>query len=55
MNVKCFSNFLFEINAKKIISNYTCYKNAEISTCIDLVITNSPLSFVKMVIITTGL
>ena len=41
----CLSNFLFEINAENIITNYTCYKSVEKASCIDLVITNSPLTF----------
>ena len=51
----CLSNFLSEINAKSIINNYTCYKSVENHSCIDLVITNSPLDFQNMVTITTGL
>ena len=30
----CLSNFLFEISAKNIISNYTCYKSVENFTSI---------------------
>ena len=49
------SNFLFEINAKIIVHNYTCYKSVENPSCIDLVITSSPLNFQYTVTIATGL
>ena len=49
----CLSNFLFEINAKNIVNNYTFYKSVENPSCIDLVITNNPLSFQNTITITT--
>ena len=51
----CLSNFLSEINAKNIVSNYTCYKSVENPSYIDLVITSSLLNFQNTLTITTGL
>ena len=51
----CLSNFLFEINAKNIVNNYTCYKSVENANCTDLAITITPLSFQNTVAITTYL
>ena len=41
----CLSQFLFEINAKNIVKETTCYKSLSNPICTDLVITNSSLSF----------
>ena len=41
----CLSSLLFEINTNNIFNNCTCYKSVENPSFIDLVITNSPLSF----------
>ena len=41
----CLSQFLYEYNAKNIVKENTCFKNALNPSCIDLFITNSPLSF----------
>ena len=41
----CLSQFLYEYNAKNIVKENTCFKNAFNPSCIDLFITNSPLSF----------
>ena len=47
------SNVLFELNAKKLVSNYTCYKSVKNSSCINLTITNSPMSFINRNTLTT--
>ena len=39
------SQFLYEYNAKNIVKENTCFKNALNLNCIDIFITNSPLSF----------
>ena len=41
----CPSQFFYEYNAKNIVKESTCFKNALNPSCIDLFITNSPLSF----------
>ena len=41
----CLSQFLYEYNAKNIVKESTCFKNVLNPSCIDLFITNSPLSF----------
>ena len=41
----CLSQFLFEINAKNIVKETTCYESLSNPICTDLVITNSSLSF----------
>ena len=41
----CTLIFLFEINSRNIVNNYTCHKSVENPSCIDIVIKNSPLSF----------
>ena len=41
----CLSQCLYEYNAKKIVKENTCFKNLLNPSCIDLFITNSPLSF----------
>ena len=38
-------SFLYEYNLKNIIKEKTCFKNPENPSCIDLFLTNSPLSF----------
>ena len=43
----CLSNFLFELNAivnKTVVNNYTYCKSVKNPSCIDLGITNSPMS-----------
>ena len=51
----CFSQFLFEMNAKNIVKEPTCYKSLSNPSCIDLVITNSSSSFQNTKAISTGL
>ena len=41
----CLSQFLYEYNAKSIVKENTCFKNALNPSCITFFITNSPLSF----------
>ena len=49
------SQFLYEYNAKNIVKENTCFKNALNLNCIDLFITNSPLSFQNTVAVSNGL
>ena len=51
----CLSQFLYEYNAKNIVKENTCFKNALNPSCIDLFITNSPLSFQNTTTVTNGL
>ena len=49
------SQFLYEYNAKNIVKENTCFKNALNRSCIDLFITNSPLSFQNTRTVSNGL
>ena len=51
----CLSQFLYEYNAKNIVKERTCFKNALNPSCIDLFITNSSLSFQNTIAVTNGL
>ena len=51
----CLSQFFFEMNAKNIVKEPTCYKSLSNPSCIDLVITNSSSSFQNTKAISTGL
>ena len=51
----CLSQFLYEYNAKNIVKENTCFKNALNPSCIDLFITNSPLSFQNTIAASNGL
>ena len=51
----CPSQFLFEMNAKNIVKEPTCYKSLSNPSCIGLVITNSSSSFQNTKTISTGL
>ena len=51
----CPSQFLFEMNAKNVVKEPTCYKSLSNQSCIDLVITNSSSSFRNIKAISTGL
>ena len=51
----CLSQFLYEYNAKNIVKENTCVKNALNPSCIDLFITNSPLSFQNTIAVSNGL
>ena len=50
----CLSQFLCEYNAKNIVKENTCFKNALNPSCIDLFITNSHLSFQNTTAISNG-
>ena len=51
----CLSQFLFAHDAVNIVKENTCFKSLNNPSCIDLFITNSPLSFQNTVAISTGL
>ena len=51
----CLSQFRFEINAKNIVKEPTCFKSLSNPSCIDLVITNSSSNFQNTKAISTGL
>ena len=44
---KCFDDFLFQHELKSVNDKSTCYKNPDKPSCIDIILTNSPLSFYK--------
>ena len=44
-----------EFNATNLVKEKTCFKNIENPSCIDLFITNSPLSFQNTTTVSTGL
>ena len=48
------NNFLFDYDAKNIVSERTCFKSKDNPSCIDLFIKNSPNSFQNTSKITTG-
>ena len=50
----CLSQFLYEHNAKNIVKENT-FKNALNPSCIDLFITNNPLSFQNTIAVSNGL
>ena len=49
------SQFLYEYNAKNIVKEKSCFKNAMNPSCIDLFVTNSPLSFQNTIAVSNGL
>ena len=51
----CLSRFLFEMNAKNIVKEPTCFKSLSNRSCIYLVITNSSPNFQSTKAISTGL
>ena len=51
----CLSQFLFEMNAKNIVEEHTCYKSLSNQNCIDLVIANRSSSFQNTKTISTNL
>ena len=51
----CLSRFLYEHNSKNLVKDKTCFKSLENPSCIDLFLTNSPLSFQNTVTMSTGL
>ena len=50
----CLSQFLYNYNAKNIVTESTCFKNAVNPSCIDFFITNSPLSFQNTIAVSNG-
>ena len=50
----CLSQFFFEMNAKNIVKEPTCYKSLSNPGCIDLVIAISPSGFQNTKAISTG-
>ena len=48
-------DFLFEHHAKNLVKEATCFKSIDNPSCIDLFITNSPLSFQNTTTVTTGI
>ena len=48
-------DFCQSYNMQNIIKDFTCYKNLNNPTCIDLMLTNRPRSFLKSITIDTGL
>ena len=46
---------LYEHNSKNLVKDKTCFKSLENPSCIDLFLTNSPLSFQNTVTMSTGL
>ena len=51
----CLSQFLFEMNAKNIVKEPTCFKSLSNPSSIDPVITNSASNFQNTKVISTGL
>ena len=47
--------FLNNFSAKNLVKDYTCFKSLDNPSCIDLFITNKPLSFQKTTTVSTGL
>ena len=52
---KCFDDFLFQHGLRSVNDRPTCYKNPDEPSCIDFILTNSPLSFHKSNCLFTGL
>ena len=48
-------DFLFEHHAKNLVKDATCFKSIDNPSCIDLFLSNSPLSFQNTITVTTGL
>ena len=48
-------DFLLEQNVKNLVKEKTCFKSMENPSCIDLLLTNSPLSFQSTTTVETGL
>ena len=48
-------DFLFEHHAKNLVKDATCFKSIDNPSCIDLFLTNTPMSFQNTVTVTTGL
>ena len=48
-------DFLIEHDSKNLVKEMTCFKSLDNPSCIDLFLTNSPLSFQNTTTVTTGL
>ena len=48
-------DFLFERNVKNLVKEKTCFKSIDNPSCIDLFLTNTPLSFQNTTAVTIGL
>ena len=48
-------DFIFEQNLKNLVKENTCFKSTENPSCIDLFLTNTPLSFQNTTLVATGL
>ena len=51
----CLSQFLYEYNVENIAKEIICFKNALNPNCIDLFMTNSPLTFQNIIAVSNGL
>ena len=49
------SSFCDTFDLTSLINEPTCYKNPDDSSCIDLILTNNPLSFQNSCVVETGL
>ena len=54
-NDSILEDFLFEHNVSNLVKEPTCFKSISNPSCIDLFLTNSPLSFQTTSTVTTGL
>ena len=54
INDDAMKDFRVIYNFKSLITYPTCFKNAEIPSCIDLILTNKPMSFQNTSVIETG-
>ena len=50
-----FDSFLYQYDLSNLVKECTCYKNPRNPSCIDLCLTNSPLSFQNVSSVVTGL
>ena len=48
-------SFCENYNIRSVVNKPTCFKNPENPSCIDLILTNKPRSFIKTGVIKTGL
>ena len=52
---KCFDDLLFQHELRSVNDRATCYKYTDKSSCIDFILTNSPLRFHRSDCLFTGL
>ena len=55
INHSCMKTFCESYTLSSLIKEPTCYNNLQNSSCIDLILTNSPYSFQNSCVIETGL